>query len=114
MPFAIETEGLVKIFRSFWSGREVRAVDGITLSVEQGSTFGLLGLPSLLGGPKPVRPRLVRLAADAVVIGPIAAAEATIRFLPSPRDEITELAPHAVTAAAAANVGLTISRVDPA
>ena len=43
MPFAIETEGLVKIFRSFWSGKEVRAVDGITLSVEQGSTFGLLG-----------------------------------------------------------------------
>jgi ABC-2 type transport system ATP-binding protein len=43
MSFAIETEGLVKIFRSFWSGKEVRAVDGITLSVEQGSTFGLLG-----------------------------------------------------------------------
>src|SRR5579863_2332414 len=43
MPFAIETEGLVKIFRSIWSGKEVRAVDGITLSVEQGSTFGLLG-----------------------------------------------------------------------
>jgi len=43
MPFAIETEGLVKIFRTFWSGKEVRAVDGITLSVEQGSTFGLLG-----------------------------------------------------------------------
>jgi ABC-2 type transport system ATP-binding protein len=43
MSFAIETEGLVKIFRSFWSGKEVRAVDGITLSVEQGTTFGLLG-----------------------------------------------------------------------
>lgn len=43
MSFAIETEGLVKIFRSFWSGKEVRAVDGISLSVEQGSTFGLLG-----------------------------------------------------------------------
>jgi ABC-2 type transport system ATP-binding protein len=43
MSFAIETEGLVKIFRGFWSGKEVRAVDGITLSVEQGTTFGLLG-----------------------------------------------------------------------
>ena len=43
MSFAIETEGLVKIFRSFWSSKEVRAVDGITLSVEQGTTFGLLG-----------------------------------------------------------------------
>jgi ABC-2 type transport system ATP-binding protein len=43
MSFAIETEGLVKIFRSRWSGKEVRAVDGISLCVETGSTFGLLG-----------------------------------------------------------------------
>lgn len=43
MSFAIETEGLVKIFRSRWSGKEVRAVDGISLRVEQGVTFGLLG-----------------------------------------------------------------------
>ncbi len=43
MSFAIETEGLVKIFRSRWSGKEVRAVDGISLCVECGSTFGLLG-----------------------------------------------------------------------
>jgi ABC-2 type transport system ATP-binding protein len=43
MCFAIETEGLIKIFRNRWSGKEVRAVDGISLRVEQGSTFGLLG-----------------------------------------------------------------------
>jgi len=43
MPFAVETEDLIKIFRTRWSGREVRAVDGISLRVEQGSTFGLLG-----------------------------------------------------------------------
>jgi ABC-2 type transport system ATP-binding protein len=43
MSFAIETEGLIKIFRSRWSKKEVRAVDGISLRVEQGSTFGLLG-----------------------------------------------------------------------
>jgi ABC-2 type transport system ATP-binding protein len=43
MSFAIETEGLIKIFRSRWSEKEVRAVDGISLRVEQGSTFGLLG-----------------------------------------------------------------------
>jgi ABC-2 type transport system ATP-binding protein len=43
MSFAIETEGLVKIFRSRWSGKEVRAVDGISLRVERGTTFGLLG-----------------------------------------------------------------------
>jgi ABC-2 type transport system ATP-binding protein len=43
MSFAIETEGLIKIFRNRWSAKEVRAVDGISLRVEQGSTFGLLG-----------------------------------------------------------------------
>ncbi|MBL8176601.1 MAG: ABC transporter ATP-binding protein [Bryobacterales bacterium] len=41
--FAIETNGLGKTFRSFWSGREVRAVDGISLQVEKGTTYGLLG-----------------------------------------------------------------------
>src|SRR5438309_3850734 len=43
MSFAIETAGLIKIFRSRWSGKEVRAVDGISLRVEPGATFGLLG-----------------------------------------------------------------------
>jgi ABC-type multidrug transport system ATPase subunit len=43
MSFAIETESLIKIFRSRWSGKEVRAVDGISLRVERGATFGLLG-----------------------------------------------------------------------
>ncbi len=41
--FAIETEGLTKIFRTRWSKREVRAVDGISLRVTRGTTFGLLG-----------------------------------------------------------------------
>lgn len=40
---AIETEGLTKIFRSRWTGKEVRAVDGISLRVERGATYGLLG-----------------------------------------------------------------------
>ena len=34
---------MAKIFRLRWSGREVRAVDGISLKVQRGSTFGLLG-----------------------------------------------------------------------
>jgi ABC-2 type transport system ATP-binding protein len=40
---AIESESLTKIFRFPWSKREVRAVDGISLRVNQGTTFGLLG-----------------------------------------------------------------------
>ena len=37
---AIETNGLSKTFRSFWSGREVRAVDGISLTVVKKSWNG--------------------------------------------------------------------------
>ena len=43
MDWAIETFGLSKIFRTFWKGREVRAVDGISLKVGRGTTYGLLG-----------------------------------------------------------------------
>jgi ABC-2 type transport system ATP-binding protein len=41
--YAIETTGLVKVYRSRWSRREVRAVDGISLRVPRGTIFGLLG-----------------------------------------------------------------------
>jgi ABC-2 type transport system ATP-binding protein len=41
--YAIETSDLRKIYRSRWRRREVRAVDGISLRVARGATFGLLG-----------------------------------------------------------------------
>jgi ABC-2 type transport system ATP-binding protein len=41
--YAIETEGLTKVFRSRWSQRELLAVDNLTLRVPRGSTYGLLG-----------------------------------------------------------------------
>ncbi len=41
--YAIETAGLTKIYRSRWTRREVRAVDGISLQVARGTIFGLLG-----------------------------------------------------------------------
>ncbi|MDA0989463.1 MAG: ABC transporter ATP-binding protein, partial [Verrucomicrobia bacterium] len=40
---AIQIDGLVKIFRDFWRRPKVRAVNGISLSVESGQVFGLLG-----------------------------------------------------------------------
>jgi ABC-2 type transport system ATP-binding protein len=43
MPYAIETEGLTKVFRKNWGKQEFRAVDGISLRIESGTTFGLLG-----------------------------------------------------------------------
>jgi ABC-2 type transport system ATP-binding protein len=41
--FAIETQDLTKVYRSRWTGREVRAIDGISLQVRRGAIFGLLG-----------------------------------------------------------------------
>ncbi|HTS49034.1 MAG TPA: ABC transporter ATP-binding protein [Bryobacteraceae bacterium] len=41
--YAIETAGLTKIYRSRWTGREVRAVDDISLRIARGTIFGLLG-----------------------------------------------------------------------
>ncbi len=41
--FAIETRSLGKLYRSRWSGKEVQAVNGVTLQVERGTTYGLLG-----------------------------------------------------------------------
>ncbi|MDP9171458.1 MAG: ABC transporter ATP-binding protein [Acidobacteriota bacterium] len=41
--YAIETEGLTKVFSSGWSKRELKAVDSISLRVPRGATYGLLG-----------------------------------------------------------------------
>jgi ABC-2 type transport system ATP-binding protein len=41
--YAIETEGLTKVFRNRWSKRELRAVDDISIRVPRGTTYGLLG-----------------------------------------------------------------------
>lgn len=41
--YAIETDSLQKVYRSRWSGREIRAVSGVTLRVPRGIKYGLLG-----------------------------------------------------------------------
>ncbi|HMD47826.1 MAG TPA: ABC transporter ATP-binding protein [Bryobacteraceae bacterium] len=41
--YAIETQDLTKIYRTRWSRREVRAIDGVSLRVRRGTIFGLLG-----------------------------------------------------------------------
>ena len=42
-PYAIETSDLTKVFRTRFRKREVRAVNGISLRVARGATFGFLG-----------------------------------------------------------------------
>ncbi len=41
--YAIETQDLTKIYRTRWSRREVRAIDGVSLRIRRGTIFGLLG-----------------------------------------------------------------------
>lgn len=41
--YAIETQDLTKVYISRWSGRVVRAIDGVSLRVRPGVVFGLLG-----------------------------------------------------------------------
>jgi len=43
MRAAIEAESLTKVYRSRVGRREIRALDGVSLSVEPGRLFGLLG-----------------------------------------------------------------------
>jgi ABC-2 type transport system ATP-binding protein len=40
---AVEARDLVKVYRNSWRRREIRALDGVSFSVEPGTTFGLLG-----------------------------------------------------------------------
>jgi ABC-2 type transport system ATP-binding protein len=41
--YAIQTQDLTKVYRSRWTRREVRAIDGVSLNVRRGTIFGLLG-----------------------------------------------------------------------
>src|SRR5262245_62116323 len=43
MQYAFEAVNLSKTFRRWWSGREVRALQNVSLAVEPGAIFGLLG-----------------------------------------------------------------------
>ena len=43
MSYAIESEQLTKVYKQQWTKREMRAVDNISLRVNEGATFGLLG-----------------------------------------------------------------------
>src|SRR5215208_5816871 len=44
MPAAIETESLTKDYRvGFWRPRPYRALNGLSLQVEEGEVFGFLG-----------------------------------------------------------------------
>jgi ABC-2 type transport system ATP-binding protein len=69
--FAIETRDLTKVYRSRWSGREVRAIDGVSLQVPRGTIYGLLG-PNGAGKTTFVKTLLSAVhptAGDALIFG---------------------------------------------
>lgn len=43
MELAVNVENLVKIYKVGFLGKKIKVLDGVTFSVEKGSTFGLLG-----------------------------------------------------------------------
>ena len=43
MAAVIETDRLTKVFRNFWGRSRITALDGLTIRVEQGEVFGLIG-----------------------------------------------------------------------
>lgn len=72
-------------------------------------TFGVVGQPTLIGEPGAGTRTVVRAPAAARVSGPVFAANATLRFFPSSRDELELLAPLQVTAATLSTFGLTVA-----
>lgn len=72
--YAIETDGLQKIYRTRWTGRTFTAVAGLSLRVPVGSKFGLLGangagkttfVKMLLSAVRPTSGRAVLFGRDA-------------------------------------------------
>ncbi|HYG91910.1 MAG TPA: acetoacetate decarboxylase family protein [Azospirillum sp.] len=74
-------------------------------------TYGLFGLPSIVGGATAAEPRLVRMVADSKEFGPFYAADAALELFPAPRDELDALAPKRVLDASAGYFAMTVTQV---
>ncbi len=72
-------------------------------------TFGLVGAPSIIGSPSRGEPRLVRATVSAKVMGRLFAGTAELRFLDSPRDELSLLAPLGPAEASLCAFALTVT-----
>lgn len=71
--YAIETQDLTKVYTSRWTGRRVRAIDGVSLQVHRGIIYGLLGpngagkttfVKALLSAVRPTLGRALILGRD--------------------------------------------------
>lgn len=82
--------------------------DGDPLSFLALPTFGLVSQPTLIGTPGRGTQTLVRASVPAKVSGRVLSAQAELHFFPSPRDELDELAPLAISGATLSTFGLTV------
>ncbi|MBF0304092.1 MAG: acetoacetate decarboxylase family protein [Alphaproteobacteria bacterium] len=78
-------------------------------------TFGVVAAPSIVGEVTSGAMALVRAKVENPVAGPLSAGEASLRFLESPRDELSALAPKGAVEASVGSFALTVTgayRVD--
>jgi hypothetical protein len=71
-------------------------------------TFGLVGSPTLIGGPSAGEKTLVRAAVELTTRGPAYAATGALQLFESPRDELSALRPRSVMAASLSTFALTV------
>ncbi len=72
-------------------------------------TFGLVGEPTIVGGPNSGRKRLVRQSVSERLTGPMHEAVGELQLFTSPRDELGELAPKKTVAANIVECALTVT-----
>jgi len=71
-------------------------------------TFGLVGSPTLIGGPSAGEKKLARAEVARATSGPAYAATGALQLFASPRDELAALQPRSVTAASLSTFALTV------
>jgi ABC-2 type transport system ATP-binding protein len=76
--YAVQTNGLTKVYKDFWGRDKVRALDDLTLTINRGEVFGLLG-PNGSGKSTTIK----------LLLGLIFASEGTASVLGQPAGSIT-------------------------
>ncbi|MEY8096943.1 acetoacetate decarboxylase family protein [Falsihalocynthiibacter sp. S25ZX9] len=71
-------------------------------------TLGLVGHPTLIGGPDSGSHRLVRQDVSEKLVGDVYGATGELRVLPAPRDELSDIAPLRTTEATLCALALTV------
>lgn len=83
--------------------------EGARLGFLATPTFGLVAQPNLIGGAQAGSPILARALVEGMVAGQFFGGSAQMTFLPSPRDELAQLAPTGPALASIGNVAFTIT-----